>query len=246
MPGGDHRQAGSAGRVPRPRDAPPRAASCTSRSPRLRSRGIDPGAATAAVQGFGKVGRTPRGSWPRPAPASSPSPTSTAPSRAAAGLDIAALEAHVDAHRLGGRLRRRSTRSSHDDLLSSTSTCSCRPRSRARSTRATPIGFERARRRRGRQRARRRPRPTRSCESAGRLVVPDILANAGGVIVSYFEWVQANQAYWWSEDEVEARLADRMARAWDARDRPRRGRSAYRCAPPRPASRSNASPRPTN
>lgn len=47
------------------------------------------------------------------------------------------------------------------------------------------------------------------------LVVPDILANAGGVIVSYFEWVQANQAYWWSASEVEARLADRMLDAWE-------------------------------
>ncbi|MGV0743754.1 Glu/Leu/Phe/Val family dehydrogenase [Mycolicibacterium sp. XJ870] len=50
---------------------------------------------------------------------------------------------------------------------------------------------------------------------AGRLVVPDILANAGGVIVSYFEWVQANQAYWWRADEVESRLAERMLTAWD-------------------------------
>jgi glutamate dehydrogenase (NAD(P)+) len=48
----------------------------------------------------------------------------------------------------------------------------------------------------------------------GVVVVPDILANAGGVIVSYFEWVQANQAYWWTEDEVEGRLADRMTAAW--------------------------------
>ncbi len=48
----------------------------------------------------------------------------------------------------------------------------------------------------------------------GVTVVPDILANAGGVIVSYFEWVQANQAYWWTENEVEARLADRMIGAW--------------------------------
>jgi glutamate dehydrogenase (NAD(P)+) len=37
-------------------------------------------------------------------------------------------------------------------------------------------------------------------------VVPDILANAGGVAVSYFEWVQDLQAYFWSEDEVNARL----------------------------------------
>ncbi|MFF0990800.1 Glu/Leu/Phe/Val family dehydrogenase [Kocuria nitroreducens] len=46
------------------------------------------------------------------------------------------------------------------------------------------------------------------------LVVPDILANAGGVIVSYFEWVQSNQAYWWSRTEVDARLEHRMLQAW--------------------------------
>lgn len=45
-------------------------------------------------------------------------------------------------------------------------------------------------------------------------VVPDILANAGGVVVSYFEWVQANQAYWWSVAEVEQRLEERMTVAW--------------------------------
>jgi glutamate dehydrogenase (NAD(P)+) len=41
-------------------------------------------------------------------------------------------------------------------------------------------------------------------------VVPDILANAGGVVVSYFEWVQANQTYWWTDEEIEERLAHRM------------------------------------
>jgi glutamate dehydrogenase (NAD(P)+) len=49
----------------------------------------------------------------------------------------------------------------------------------------------------------------------GVVVVPDILANAGGVVVSYFEWVQAQQAYWWTEAEIEQRLADRMAHAYD-------------------------------
>jgi len=49
----------------------------------------------------------------------------------------------------------------------------------------------------------------------GILVVPDILANAGGVIVSYFEWVQANQSYWWTEAEVNERLRTRMDRAWE-------------------------------
>ncbi|WP_051485591.1 Glu/Leu/Phe/Val family dehydrogenase [Nocardioides sp. J54] len=50
----------------------------------------------------------------------------------------------------------------------------------------------------------------------GTLVVPDILANAGGVVVSYFEWVQANQAYWWSESDVNNRLAERMQLAWES------------------------------
>ncbi|MFI5426532.1 Glu/Leu/Phe/Val dehydrogenase [Aeromicrobium sp. UC242_57] len=54
----------------------------------------------------------------------------------------------------------------------------------------------------------------RILEHKGVTIVPDILANAGGVIVSYFEWVQANQAYWWSESEVEERLEQRMRAAW--------------------------------
>jgi len=45
-------------------------------------------------------------------------------------------------------------------------------------------------------------------------VVPDILANSGGVIVSYFEWVQDIQAYLWSEQEVNAKLKDLMNRAF--------------------------------
>jgi glutamate dehydrogenase (NAD(P)+) len=50
----------------------------------------------------------------------------------------------------------------------------------------------------------------------GVVVVPDILANAGGVVVSYFEWVQANQAYWWTEREIEDRLEHRMRSAYAA------------------------------
>lgn len=58
------------------------------------------------------------------------------------------------------------------------------------------------------------PGADRIFENAGILVVPDILANAGGVVVSYFEWVQGISAYWWTEDEVNSRLKDRMDLAW--------------------------------
>ena len=48
----------------------------------------------------------------------------------------------------------------------------------------------------------------------GIIVVPDILANAGGVVVSYFEWVQAHQAYWWTAREIDERLEQRMTIAY--------------------------------
>ena len=49
----------------------------------------------------------------------------------------------------------------------------------------------------------------------GVTVIPDILANAGGVIVSYFEWVQGLQYYFWRESEITSRLQEVMTRAFN-------------------------------
>ncbi|HXY81843.1 MAG TPA: Glu/Leu/Phe/Val dehydrogenase [Gaiellaceae bacterium] len=53
-------------------------------------------------------------------------------------------------------------------------------------------------------------------EDNGVLILPDVLANAGGVVVSYFEWVQGLQEYFWKEAEVNAKLNDIVSRAFEA------------------------------
>jgi glutamate dehydrogenase (NAD(P)+) len=45
-------------------------------------------------------------------------------------------------------------------------------------------------------------------------LIPDILANAGGVVVSYFEWVQDLQNFFWTEQEVNQKLRDILVRAF--------------------------------
>jgi glutamate dehydrogenase (NAD(P)+) len=59
------------------------------------------------------------------------------------------------------------------------------------------------------------PRADEILEEKGVLILPDILANAGGVIVSYFEWVQGLQEYFWKEAEVNAKLNDIITKAFD-------------------------------
>jgi glutamate dehydrogenase (NAD(P)+) len=70
-------------------------------------------------------------------------------------------------------------------------------------------------------------------QDRGVLILPDVLANAGGVVVSYFEWVQGLQEYFWKEDEVNARLNDIVTKAfeqtWELNEREQKGMrlSAY-------------------
>lgn len=178
----------------------------------LRHVGTDPTSATAAVQGFGKVGRGAARFLDEAGVTVVAVSDQYGAVRHAEGLDLAALEAHVDDTGSvvgfdGGVAIDNDTLLCLDvDLLVPAAVEGVLHAGNAGSVRARVV-VEGAN----------GPTTTeadRLLAASGVLVVPDILANAGGVVVSYFEWVQANQAYWWSEAEVEARLADRMTSAW--------------------------------
>ena len=59
------------------------------------------------------------------------------------------------------------------------------------------------------------PKADKILHDKGIFVIPDILANAGGVTVSYFEWVQDRMGYFWQESEVNARLEDKMVASFN-------------------------------
>jgi glutamate dehydrogenase (NAD(P)+) len=56
----------------------------------------------------------------------------------------------------------------------------------------------------------------RMLRDRGVLLIPDILANAGGVVVSYFEWVQGLQSFFWSEEEINSRMERIMIQGFHA------------------------------
>lgn len=59
------------------------------------------------------------------------------------------------------------------------------------------------------------PEADEKLAETGVIVIPDILANAGGVVVSYFEMVQNKQNYYWELPEVEEKLKKKMIKAWE-------------------------------
>ena len=178
----------------------------------LQHRRLNPGSCTAAVQGFGKVGAGTAALLAQAGVQVVAVGDQYGAIHAAKGLDIPRLTQHVE--RTGtvtgfaeaDPIPAETLLELDVDLLVPAAVEGVLNRENARRVRARVI-VEGAN------------GPTTAeadavFEEAGTLVVPDILANAGGVIVSYFEWVQGNQAYWWSEAEVDERLEKRMLAAW--------------------------------
>ena len=178
----------------------------------MESRGLTPARTSAAVQGFGKVGRGVArflaDAGVRVRAVSDVHGAIVADE----GIDIPALEAHVDATGSvvgfsGAETLEESLLELDVDVLVPAAvegvlTAENAPRVKARIVVEGANGPT-------------SPEADMILEANDVLVVPDILANAGGVVVSYFEWAQANQTYWWSEAEVERRLAERMLTTWE-------------------------------
>ena len=178
----------------------------------LAHRGFNPGTSRAAVQGFGKVGRSAARFLAEAGVKIQAVSDVYGGLHCDRGIDIELLEQHVertgsvvgfpDADSIDGELV---VESDVELLVPAAVECVIRADNAARVI--APVIVEGAN-------GPTTPEADRILEARGQMVVPDILANAGGVIVSYFEWVQANQAYWWSEVEVEDRLRSRMISAW--------------------------------
>ena len=193
----------------------PRAARSTASARRSRKQGKSLDGAARRDPGLRQ-----RRQLPRPVPRtrtarrSSRSPTRPAASTTRTGSTSPAAIAHKqETGSLGGPPRRRAD---HER-----GPAPARLR-RARAVRAR-AGDHRRQRRPGQgedhlsraRTGRRTPAADEILEDSGVLILPDVLANAGGVVVSYFEWVQGLQEYFWKEAEVNAKLNDIVTRAFE-------------------------------
>jgi glutamate dehydrogenase (NAD(P)+) len=180
----------------------------------LRDAGIDPAGATAAIQGFGQVG------------------TTTAQLLTAAGLRVIAVSdttggvhsgAGLDVEALrtlkleGGSLRDYGgvDHVSNDEVLQMDCDLLVPAAIEAQIT-GRNASAVRARVIAEAANAALDPDADANLGDRGVVIVPDILANAGGVVVSYFEWVQDLQAFFWAAGEVNSRLKEVMVRSFEA------------------------------
>ena len=182
----------------------------------LRDHGRDPRETTVAVQGFGKVGMAAALALAEAGCRIVALSDISAALHNPAGLDVPTLAAHVRhlPHRLLGgyvmpgidRIDNEELLSLPVDLLVPAALEDQITAANARSVRAwavveganAPVTAD----------------ADLHLDEAGIIVVPDILANAGGVVVSHLEWVQNLQGLSWSDEDVEAHLRQRMVRAF--------------------------------
>ena len=170
-----------------------------------------------------------RGSSPSSAARSSASPTPTArstPRRASTSTALRRARCATAAGCRSSRRRRRAPISAEELLGARVRRLHPRRARRHDPRRATPTRSTAALVARGRQRPT-TPAADEILADKGVHVVPDVLANAGGVVVSYFEWVQNLQHFRWDEREVNDKLGTIMRRAYREVARARRaGRRA--------------------
>ena len=179
----------------------------------MRDRGIDPSGARVAVQGFGKVGAVCADLLTAAGMTVIAVSDSSAGLHRGAGLDLAALHALKEE---GGSFADYggADRIGNDELLTLDVDL------------LVPAALEAQITRHNADQVRARviaeganapvdPDADLVLNDRGVLILPDILVNAGGVVVSYFEWVQDIQAYFWAAGEVNSRLREVMVRSYE-------------------------------
>src|SRR5579859_659087 len=178
----------------------------------MRDRGIDPSGATVAVQGFGKVGSVTAQVLAESGMTIVAVSDSVGGVHRSGGLDVESLIALRDE---GGRVSEYGggDRISNEELLELDVDVLV-PAATEAQINGHNAGAVRARVIAEGANAPLDPDADEVLNDRGALILPDILANAGGVVVSYLEWVQDQQAYFWAAGEVNARLREVMVRSY--------------------------------
>ena len=180
----------------------------------LRDAGIDPAGATAAVQGFGQVGSTTAQFLTDAGLRVVAASDSTGGLHRDSGLDIDALTALKQEG--GSFADYAGVDRISDEELFALDVDVLVPAAMERQIDARNAPSIRARILAEAANGAMEPEADDILGDNGTMIIPDILANAGGVVVSYFEWVQDLQAFFWARDEVSKRLTEVMTRSFEA------------------------------